>query len=119
MVYSELVKGIAVLLMRFWRNSSSVSRELIIHHKTIFSGGGGCDEATVNGLGVVSAVDDQGKQRTRPNRLQKNRFDFVPKLNVTLNFDLGVNCNVRTAYRRLSKAGIRSCCLTVRIPLTP
>ena len=38
--YSKFVKRMAVGLMRMWRNARRVSRELNIHHKTIYRGGG-------------------------------------------------------------------------------
>ena len=50
---------------------------------------------------------------------KRNRFDSVPKLVVSWKFSTGAVCSVRTAYRRLAEAGIRSYRPLVRIPLTP
>jgi len=122
MAYSEFVKGMAVGLMRVWRNARRVSREVNIHHKTVQRWWSRWNAGEDPGRRVGS-----GRPRKTTNAAnrkliiacKRNRFVSVPKLTVSWNFGSGVNCSVRTAYRRLAEAGIRSHRPAVRIPLTP
>ena len=122
MAYSEFVKGMAVGLMRVWRNARRVSRELSIHHKTIQRRWLRWNEGEGPGRRVGSGRPRKTTNATNRKLIiacKRNRFVPVPKLTVSWNFASGVNCNVRTVYRRLAEAGIRSYRPAVRIPLTP
>lgn len=50
---------------------------------------------------------------------KRNRFEPVSRLHVCWSNTAGMNCSLRTAYRRLAEAGLRSYRPTVRIPLSP
>ena len=122
MAYSEFVKGMAVGLMRVWRNARRVSRELNIHHKTKQRWWLRWNEGEGPGRRVGSGRPRKTTNATNRKLIiacKRNRFGSVPKLTVSWNFASGVNCSVRTAYRRLAEAGIRSYRPAVRIPLTP
>ena len=49
---------------------------------------------------------------------KRNRFESIPRLFVSWSSAAGVNCSVRTAYRRLAEAGLKFCRPAVGIPLS-
>ena len=122
MAYSEFLKGMAVGLMRVWKNARRVGRELSIHHKTIqrwwtrWRNGEGSQRRPGSGRPRKTAPATDRKLIVA---CKRNRFDSIPKLTVVWNFGSRANCSVHTAYRRLAEAGIRCYRPAVRIPLTP
>ena len=122
MAYTQFMKGMAVGLMRAWKNSRRVGRQLNIQHKTIlrwwkrWRDGEGPERRVGSGRPRKTAAPTDRKLVVS---CKRNRFESVPKLTVTWNFGSGANCSVRTAYRRLAEAGICSYRPVVRIPLTP
>ena len=109
-------------MMRVWKCARKVGREVNVPHTTVsrwwtrWCAGEG-----------PGRRDGSGRPRKTTSRTdrklviacKRNRFEPVPKLTVAWNFGSGADCSVRTAYRRLAKAGIQSYRPAVRIPLSP
>lgn len=109
-------------MMRTLRNAREVGRELGIHHRTVLRWWNRwCDGEGMSrrfGSGRPRKTN-QAMDRQLVLSCKRNRFDSIPKLTVTWRFSTGAHCSVRTAYRRLAEAGIRSYRPLIGIPLTP
>lgn len=121
MAYDDLVKGMAIGMLRCGRSAYMVARELDVSRTSVItwwnrwrrdnhvrrkegSGRPRCTVAATDRKLVIAA--------------KRHRFDSVPRLAVSWSSAAGVRCSVRTAYRRLAEAGLRSYRPLLRIPLS-
>ena len=115
MAYNNVfMKRVTVGLMKAWRNARRVSRELNVHHKTIQRWWSRWNEGEGPGRRVGS-----GRPRKTTNATNRKLIIVCKRNRFRISAQESTNCSVRTAYRRLDEAGIRSYRPAVRIPLTP
>ena len=115
----EFVKGMAVGMIRCGRSMRVVGRELSLSHVTVRRWWvRWCEEGNVarkEGSGrpkMTSRVTD----RKLVIAAKRNRFQSVKRLAISWKSASGTTCSVRTAYRRLTEAGLKSYRPAVRVP---
>lgn len=118
---SEFVKGMAIGMIRCCRTMRDVARELNVSHVTVRSWWiRWCRE------GNIARKEGSGRPRKSTKvtdrkliiAAKRNRFHNVKRLAVSWKSAAGIACSVRTAYRRLREAGLKSYRPVVRIPLS-
>ena len=122
MAYDQFIRGLAVGMMRCGRSAASVGEELKVSRIVVWRWW--CRWKTT---GKVRKQKGSGRPRKSSKRTdaklvlaaKRNRFESVARLVVSWKYASGIDCSVRTAYRRLREAGIKSCRPAVRIPLSP
>ena len=121
MAHSELVKGIAIGMMMCGRSANQVEKELGINRSVIlrwwrrWQEEGNLKRRRGSGR---PRVTKKRSDRTLVVQAKRHRFQSVPRLFVSWASAAGVTCSVRTAYRRLAEAGLKSYRPAVRIPLS-
>ena len=121
MAHSELVKGIAIGMMLCGRSANQVGKELGINRSVVLRWWRRWKEE-----GDLTRRKGSGRPRVTRKRSDKtlvvqakrNRFQSVPRLFVSWASAAGLSCSVRTAYRRLAEAGLKSYRPAIRIPLS-
>lgn len=112
----------AVGMIRCGRSFRDVARMLNVSHPTVRRWWmRWCDE------GKVERKEGSGRPRktsqTTDRKLivaaKRNRFESTKRLAISWKFASNITCSIRTAYRRLSEAGMKSCSPAIRIPLSP
>lgn len=109
-------------MMRIWRNARKVERVLGIPNTTVSRwwrrwNSGERVEGQRSGSGRPR-LTTQATDRKLVVACKRNRFQSVPKLVVAWKSAAVLQCSIRTAYRRLAEAGIRSYRPAIRIPLS-
>ena len=120
MAYSLLIKGMAIGMMKCGRSARNVANELNVTHRTIILWW-----RQWNLGGNLERKKGSGRRRKTTKRIdrklviatKRNRFASIPRLTVSWRFASEIDCSVRTAYRRLAEAGLKSYRPTLRIPL--
>lgn len=121
MAHSDLTKGMAIGMMRCGRSAYRVAKELKLSRSLVLTWWRRWREE-----GTLCRRKGSGRPRKTGNKTdralvilaKRNRFLAVPRLFVSWSSAAGVACSVRTAYRRLAEAGLKSCRPAVRIPLS-
>ena len=111
MTHSELKKGIAIGMIMCGRSAYRVGKELKICRKLVLLWWRRWQEE-----GALERRKGSGRPRKTNQRAdralvlqaKRNRFHSVPRLFVSWSSAAGVLCSVRTAYRRLAEAGLKS-----------
>ena len=122
MAYDQFIRGMVIGMMRCGRSAASVGEELQVSRTVIWRWW--CRWRTV---GKVEKKKGPGRPRKSSKHTdarlvlaaKRNRFQSVSRLVVSWKFASGIDCSVRTAYRRLREAGLKSCRQAIRIPLSP
>lgn len=121
MAHDPFVRGMAIGMMRCGRSAFQAARALGVTRTTILTWWRQWNEE-----GNCKMKKNTGRPRctvTRTDRkliiaVKRHRFQPVPRLAISWIAAAGINCSVRTAYRRLAEIGLRSYRPVVRIPLT-
>ena len=121
MTHSVFLKGMAIGMMRCGRSARSVANDLNVTHRTV-----SLWWRRWNIEGNLERKRGSGRPRKTHNRTdrklviaaKRNRFTSIPRLTVSWKFASRIDCSVRTAYRRLAEAGLKSYRPAVRIPLS-
>ena len=110
-------------MMRCGRSTFRVAIELRVSRTSVlkwwrqWKGSGKCRPTSKKSTGrprITVACND----RKLVIAAKRQRFESVPRLFVSWVAIAGTTCSVRTAYRRLAEAGLKSYRPVVRIPLT-
>lgn len=121
MAVDEFVKGMAIGMLRCGKKAKFVSQELGISCAIVFrwwhrwQSEGSLKRRKGSGRPRKTKIRADSKLVLAAKR---NRFDSVPRLAISWMSAAGVRCSIRTAYRRLAEAGIKSYRPAVRIPLS-
>ena len=121
MAHPELVKRIAIGMMMCGRSAYQVEKNLGVNCSVVLRWWLPWQEE-----GNLKRRRGSGRPRVTRKRSDKTlvvqakrqRFQSVPRLFVSWASAAGVTCSIRTAYRRLAEAGLKSYRPAVRIPLS-
>ena len=121
MAVDEFVKGMAIGMLRCGRNAREVGRVLGVSYAIVYRWWNRWLQE-----GHIKRREGSGRPRKTTKRTdaklvlacKRERFQSVPRLAVRWIAAAGVLCSIRTAYRRLAEAGIKSFRPSVRIPLS-
>ena len=121
MTQSDFLKGMAVGMLRCGKSCRFVARELGVSHTTVqrwwkrWKNDGNVERRKRSGR---PRLTNDSTDRKLIISVKRNRFKSVPRLAVSWKAASGIACSIRTAYRRLAEAGLKSFRPAVRIPLS-